>query len=332
MTFADAIRAHGLLPRGPVIADGRWRRCPTEAHPRKRNGSYKLATDGRIGWYQDFARDTEPLTWRIEGKIEQAPYDPTWIRKAQAEAAERLRLATLEAQEFYAGCKPLVGGHPYLESHGLDMRGVFGLRIDTKGWLVVPAHRGREISTVQRISADGDKRFWPGASVKGAAYSIGRVTSPFTVVCEGLATGLAIFAAVGNARVVVAFNAGNLSKVTIGDGLAVIAADNDWETEQRIGSNPGVDAATAAAEALQCGVVAPDGIEGTDFCDYRVERLAQRMAERKPKEREEDIRRTVDAELAMRIRRGAVFATNRMQKKAGRDEAQALDTAGHRLR
>lgn len=328
MTFADAIRAHGLLPRGPVIADGGWHRCPTEAHPRKRNGSYKLAIDGRIGWYQDFARDTEPLTWRIEGKIEHAPYDPTWIRKAQAEAAERLRVATREAQEFYAGCKPLVGGHPYLESHGLDMRGVFGLRIDSRGWLVVPAHRGREISTVQRISPDGDKRFWPGASVKGASYSIGRVTSPFTVVCEGLATGLAIFAAVANARVVVAFNAGNLPKVTIGDGLAVIAADNDWETEQRIGENPGVKAATDAAGVLSCGVAIPTECSGTDWCDWRLERVSERLAERKPKEREDDIRRAVDAEMAMRIRRGAVFATNRMQKKVeSRDEAQEMGQA-----
>jgi putative DNA primase/helicase len=236
------------------------------------------------------------------------PYDPSWIRKAQAEAAAKLRIATNEAREFYAKCAPLVGGHPYLESHGLDMRGTFGLRVDHKGWLVVPANRGPAISTVQRISPDGDKRFWPGASVKGASYQIGHFDAPLTVICEGLATGLAIFAAVPQSRIVVAFNAGNLRNITIGDGLAVIAADNDAETESRIGSNPGVVAATEAAEALQCGVAVPQGIEGTDWCDARRELLAERLANRRAKERESDIRRAVDAEVAMRIRRGAVFA------------------------
>jgi putative DNA primase/helicase len=293
------------------VPDGKWRRCPTESHPRKRNGSYKLAIDGRIGWFQDFARDAEAVTWRPEGQTNVEPYDPSWIRAAQAKAAEELRIATDEARAFYAACKPLVGGHPYLEAHGLDMRGTYGLRVDGKGWLVVPAHRDHKISTVQRISPEGEKRFWPGASVKGAAYVIGRSDAPLVVVCEGLATGLAIYAALPQARIVVAFNSGNLAKLSprlIGDGLAVVAADNDWETAQRLGSNPGVDAAQAAADALQCGIAVPEGIDGTDFCDMRNELIQRRMDKRGAKEREGDIARAVDAELAMRIRRGAVFA------------------------
>lgn len=317
MRFEDALRAHGLLPRSPVVADGRWHRCATESHPRKRNGSYKLSIDGRVGWYQDFARDTDPITWRPD-VVHAAPvYDPTWIRKAQAEAAERLREATDGARQFYASCKPLVGGHPYLHSHGLEMRGVYGVRVDEKGWLVIPAFRNGKVSTLQRISPDGEKRFWPGASVKGATCKIGRVTSPLIVVCEGFATGLAIYAAIPQSLIVVAFNAGNLSKITIGDGLAVIAADNDSETETRIGSNPGVNAATAAAQVLQCGVAVPDVIADgvTDWCDWRNARLEQRMQMRSAKARDNDIRRAVDAELAMRIRREAVFAIRKPNRE-----------------
>lgn len=316
MTFADALRSHGLLP-GTVLPDGKWRRCATDAHPRKKNGSYKLAQDGRIGWYQDFARDTEPLTWRPEGVTVADNYDPTWIRTAQREAAERLRVATREAREFYDACKPLIGGHPYLESHGLDMRGVHGVRIDPKGWLVVPAAKDGRISTVQRISSEGDKRFWPGASVKGVSYVIGKTDAPLTIVCEGLATGLALYAAIPACRVVVAFNAGNLSKITIGDGLAVIAADNDTDTEARLGTNPGVAAARSAAVALQCGIAVPDVIkEGvTDFCDWRMARLEQRTEMRGPKTRDTDIQRAVDSELAIRIRREAVFAIRKLREK-----------------
>jgi putative DNA primase/helicase len=315
-TFADAVHAHGLRPRGGITADGRWHRCSTESHPRRRNGSYKLAIDGRIGWFQDFARDAEPVTWRPDVQTKAEPYDPSWIKEAQRKAAAELRQATEEARAFYDACKPLVGGHAYLASHGLDMRGAFGLRVDAKGWLVVPAHRDGKIATVQRISPDGDKRFWPGASVKGAVYVVGAGT--LTVVCEGLATGLACYAALQpSARIVVAFNSGNLSKVSpvvVGDGLAVIASDNDWETQQRLGSNPGVVAAQAAADALKCGVAIPEGIEGTDFCDMRRELLQQRMDKRGAKERVPDIARAVDADLAMRIRRGAVFAVRRQSR------------------
>ena len=40
-------------------------------------------------------------------------------------------------------------------------------------------------------------------------------------------------------------------------GLAVVAADNDQGTEVRIGTNPGIDAAQAAADAAGAGVAVP---------------------------------------------------------------------------
>lgn len=307
MSFYDALTAHGLRPRTAVAPDGKWHRCATENHPRKKNGSYKLAVDGRIGWFLDFALDTAPHTWRPDKSLTAEPYDPSWLKKAQADARERLQKRTDAARLFYESCSPLIGGHPYLEKHGLDMTGAFGLRVDTKGWLVVPAYRNRQLTTVQRISPDGEKRFWSGASVKGASYRIERRNAALTVLCEGLATGMAIFAAVPESRVVVAFNAGNLANITVPTGLVVIAADNDWETERRLGKNPGVVAANEAATALGCGVAVPDGIEGTDWCDWRCEIYEARLQQRRPKEREGDIRRAVDAQLRMLIKRNARF-------------------------
>lgn len=304
VTFTDALVAHGLRPR-KVAADGKWYRCPTEDHPRKKNGSYKLAVDGRIGWFMNFASDSSPHTWRMD-RVEKGEYDPSWLSKALDEQRKHLRDRTEAARRFYASCDVLSEPHPYLTRHGIE-GGASGLRIDKKGWLVVPANRNGSLMSVQRISAEGDKRFWSGASVKGASFTIDRKNASLTVICEGLATGMAIHAATSEARVVVAFNAGNLRHMAKSSGMCVIAADNDWETEQRSGLNPGLHAAHESAEMLGCGVSYPTGIEGTDWSDWRQEMYRARLEMKRPREREQDIRRAVDAQLAMQIKRNAKF-------------------------
>lgn len=308
MTFEAFLRAHGLRPR-TIAPDGKWRRCATESHPRSRNGAYKLAPDGRVGWVQDWARDQEPVTWRPEAEVEAPRFDPVALGRARREALENVRRAMDAAREFYASCKPLVGGHPYLEAHGLDMTGCYGLKVDRDGWMVVPALRGRKLMTVQRIAPDGTKRFWKGAPVKGASYAVERRGATVTVLCEGLATGLALYAAVPMSRVVVAFNAGNMVDVapSLPGGLTVVAADNDHGTAERIGENPGVVKATEAAEVLGCGVAVPEGMDGTDFCDLRNQRIRELRARRLPNERDSAIVRTVDAEIARDAMRHARF-------------------------
>lgn len=315
MSFYLTLVAHGLRPRASIAADGKWHRCPTESHPRKRNGSYKLSADCRVGWFQDFAIDHAPHTWRTDRAEDEPQYDPSWLRRAQLEARAERAERTRAARQFYDSCSPLVGGHAYLQSHNLGMTGAHGLRIDDRGWLVVPALREGKLTTVQRISPTGDKLFWKGAPVQGASYTIERARPSLTVLCEGLATGLAIFSAVPESRVTVAFNAGNLSGVQVPTGLAVIAADNDWETAQRIGKNPGIEAATAAAELFGCGIAIPEGIEGTDWADWRTEICLARLEQRRPQEREADIRRAVDAQLAMQIKRAARFVAPRTRER-----------------
>ena len=312
MTFYDAIVAHGLRPRQTVARDGRWHRCPTESHPRKRNGSYKLAADGGIGWFMDFAIDQAPHTWRPDRTDVQPTYDPEWLKRAQEEARRHVKEATLSARRFYSSCAPLRTEHPYLAAHSLDMTGAYGLRVDSSGWIVVPAYRGNELMTVQRISPTGEKLFWPRASVKGACFTISRRRASLTVLCEGLATGLAIYTAVPESCVVVTFNAGNLRHAPRHHGLVVIGADNDWETQERIGKNPGVAAATEAAETFGCGIAIPEDIEGTDWADWRNEIYQARLELRRPKERESDVRRAVDASMAMQIKRAAKFIAPRM--------------------
>lgn len=307
-TFPDFLRSAGLIPKD-IVADGKWRRCSTEGKPKHKNGSYKLLESGTLGFAQDFAIHAEPLTWKADKETALPKIDLAASARRRSAERKAAIAATQGAKKFYAGCAPLRGGHPYLSAHSLDMLGCNGLKVDREGWMVVPMFADGELRSVQRISPDGQKLFWPGAPVKGTCYVLDRHGSTLTVVCEGLATGLAIFAACPVSRVVVAFFSGNLARVGIPKrGLVVVASDNDHLTAEKLGHNPGIDAAREAAKAFGCGVTIP-ACSGTDWCDFRNERIKFLLADR-PKAREGDIRRMVDAEIAAAMMRNAKFISH----------------------
>lgn len=317
VTFRAFLRSLGLHPR-TIAPDGKWRRCPTESHPKKRNGAYKLAPDGRIGFAQDWATMTEPAVWRAGKETDLPEVDVLALRRAQQEHEAAVRRAIQEARAFYGRCEVLRGGHPYLEAHGLGMAGCGGLRVDQEGWLVIPAYHGRNIQSVQRIAPDGAKRFWPGAPVGGTRYTIGRGGGPeaLTVLCEGFATGAACYTALlahrRPARVVVLWDAGNLERAAKETpGWKVIAADNDHETEARTGRNPGLQAAQVAAEQSGAGIAYPTGIQGTDWADLAQERRAERLIRMGPHETRGGVEREVQAEIARELERQAKYVVRR---------------------
>lgn len=271
MTFEQALQASGLLPRA-IVADGKWRRCPTMDKPKKRNGAYVLHADGR-GYWRNWATDSDINSWSDKSVTHSSPVDLAAIeRRRQQERAQRLR-AIDGARAHWARCAPAHGLHPYLERKGLSAVGTQALRIWGDALVVPVLWKGRLIS-LQSITPDGQKRFWPGAPVKSGALVLDRPRAALTAVCEGLATGLAIFQSVRNARVIVAFDAGNLSPVVDTmrpTGSVVICADDDHGTEARRGFNPGREKATNAAELIGAGVAWPEGIEGTDWADALAE-------------------------------------------------------------
>lgn len=310
MEFHDFCRASGLLPKH-IKVDGKWHRCPTESHPKSLNGSYKLSVDGKLGFVRDWSNHPEPIQWKPEVSFSPSRYvDHAAIqRKKDAERMQTLR-SIRGARDYFDTCQRLRDGHPYLDEKHLSMAGCSGLRVDRVGWLVVPMHINGSFSSIQRISPDGEKRFWPGAPIKGASYLIERREASITVICEGLATGLTIFAAAPVARVIVAFNAGNIPSVAghlPRRGMAVIAADNDLATEARVGTNPGLKAAQEAAKAIGVGVAVPI-CAGTDWNDYRNERIeAEQQVYRRVRVPLSTIQRNVDGAIAAAIVRNAGF-------------------------
>jgi len=271
-SFENALRAAGLRPRD-VVADGKLRRCATDTHPHRRNGWFVLHLDGRRGVWGDNAQAPRQAlgTWTAEGSEHHIPSaaEQERQRKAREQArADRIH-AIRRARDQWNEARPCTRLHAYLQNKGLSALGTIGLR-ELDGWLVVPVlWRGRVIS-VQRIHPDGTKRFAVGAPVKGGHYAITRFRPALTVLCEGLATGLAIYQCVRNADVVVCFDAGNLLPVVQElkpTGNVIVAADNDHGTLARRGFNPGLDKARNAAELIGAGVAYPEGIDGTDWCD-----------------------------------------------------------------
>ncbi|MDB4873310.1 MAG: topoisomerase, partial [Gemmatimonadales bacterium] len=303
-----------------VEPDGKWYRCPTNDHPKKRNGAYKLATCGTVGFYQNHATETAVTTWRIDADT---PRQDPLISQARArEALEEHRRKTIHATQaaraYWQSCKPLRYGHPYLAAKLLTMQGCDRLRVDSDGWLIVPVEADGNIISLQRIAPDGTKRFWSGASVKGGCYMLTSGSATMTALVEGFATGLAVYQSVPNCCVIVAFDCGNMDAVAkrlkIG-GLALVAADNDHGTEARTGTNPGIIHGTAASELIGCGITWPKGIAGTDFADMLLElitagRHANERAPQQDQVHDDAIRRSAMRRVARDIKKAMRFVAH----------------------
>lgn len=154
----------------------------------------------------------------------------------------------------------------------------YGVRHAPGGELLVPLRdNAGKLWNVQRIfsNASGDKRFMKDGRVSGCFHIIGDVeASAWLLIAEGYATAATLHKATGYA-VVVAFNDANIKHVAAVmrqlHPLArlLICADDDSETEAKIGKNPGVLAAVAAAKA-NCGAwCKPAGLaaDKSDFND-----------------------------------------------------------------
>lgn len=85
-----------------------------------------------------------------------------------------------------------------------------------------------QVTSLQRIDADGNKKFIAGGRAKGSIFKMGSQGEVY--ICEGYATGLSIKAALESlyrkAQVVVCFSAANMAHVAPAIGGFVIA-DND---------------------------------------------------------------------------------------------------------
>jgi putative DNA primase/helicase len=274
--LADALQAFGLvLPRGGIIADGKFQRVTDERHHKKRN------TDG---WYN--ARilpgglvvaafgswiDGRSTKWNSRGEAvarlssadREAVADQR--RKVEAERAARARKVEREAARIWGAATPC-SSHPYLTAKAVKS---YGLRSAANGDLLIPVFdMSGNLRSWQPIKADGTK-LWPYGTDRSTAlqFTIGDLKAGVAVivVVEGYATGATIHEATG-LPVVVAFDAAGLKRiaallrVAFPDAVLIFAGDND-------ASGTGQKAARDAAAEVG-GLAFCPPVTGADWNDH----------------------------------------------------------------
>ncbi|MGE6660822.1 toprim domain-containing protein [Pseudomonas sp. NPDC077408] len=281
LAFRDALQAtFGPLDWLPV-ADGTIHRFRVpDDKPGTLNGWYVLHLDGIASGAFGSWKAGGSSTWSSRKPAD--PMEAELIRQRVEHAREqreadqtRRQIATASyAGTLWSDAQPAAPEHPYLTRkriapHRLRQRGDV---------LLVPLYADGYLCNLQRIAADGSKRFLSGGRVKGAYSPIGVLEAGQPLyVCEGWATGATIHAETG-AAVACAMNAGNL--LAVGrqlqrhhpDSPLIIAGDDDRHTEAEGKGNPGRTAATQAAAVLGCGLVLPPfpsdaPLELSDFND-----------------------------------------------------------------
>lgn len=195
-------------------------------------------------------------------------------RKAAADQRARENAAAAEsARSLWGGAREDgAGDHPYLKRKGVR---AYGLRVAPDGALLVPLSGADGIlQNLQRIHADGKKRFLPRGRVVGLFHVLGALDNAAAILfTEGYATAASVHEATG-LPVVVAFSASNLKRV--GKALRaahpaarfIFAGDEDMILADG-SSNTGRKAATEAAALVQGLAVFPTGMDasGSDFND-----------------------------------------------------------------
>ena len=270
----------GLILNGDPIIDGDEHRVGTDGKPRSKNGWYVGHWDGDHihGGYGDWADPDNFKSYSSKSKTEFTEVDRERHKQLATQREEKRRAKQAEAAKRAVKVAPTLSpcpdDHPYLKQKQV----IAGqTKIDSDGNIaVVMTDSDGKIWNIQRIFPGGDKKFLYGGMVSGCFHKV-KGNDSILYICEGYATGLTIHQTTGYS-VIVAFNAGNLHRVTqairikLPDAHLVIAADNDHKT---IGKgkpqNTGLDKGKAVARSFSCDLVYPDGIDGTDFNDMATE-------------------------------------------------------------
>lgn len=227
----DQMSGAGLppLPSGHPVVDGKIHRFGREKKAwyvlremDLRNG--KRVLTGSFGIWRGDDNNAVPVSidWggitaeeRAEAERKQIEYQRAEAEQKQRDAemaANRARMAWGDAESAAD-----VELHAYLERKRV---GCEGTRVDAKGQLLIPARKysaeGAVLAGLQKITADGNKRFSSGMDMIGACCLLGKVNqdTPLIEIGEGYATCETSRMATGfDTPVMVAFNAGNLLAV-----------------------------------------------------------------------------------------------------------------------
>jgi putative DNA primase/helicase len=195
-------------------------------------------------------------------------------KEREAEQAKTQEKAARKASIDYGNCKDCKSSHPYLKRKGIGT--VSGLKVNAFGDIVVPLFDEHgDIVSIQRITDEGRKFNYPGAKKRGCSFPIGNSDeADMLLLSESLSTAISLHECTGH-PVLVTFGKDNLMAVAQlarrrHPGMKiVVCADNDVP-DSAGGENGGIEAATAAAQAVGGFVAIPEfaggGGDYNDLC------------------------------------------------------------------
>lgn len=219
----DAMLGAGLKPPDVVHIDGKLHRFSS--------GTKGEGGHDKPGWYIAFSdgvpagrfgcwRSGIELTWQAEiGRSLTVAEEMAQSRrfaeaKAQRDAEQKktreVAANTVELIWSQAGAASLE--HPYLAKKNIKPHGA---RITGDGRLMVPLYtEDGELSSIQYIAADGDKKYHPGGQTGSMYWLVGNFDDADTLyIAEGFATAATISEVTGK-PCAVAYSASNLVPVT----------------------------------------------------------------------------------------------------------------------
>jgi len=240
LQMRDAMIAAGIEPPDRIIFDGNIHRFRTGTKGRggqDKSGFYIGFLDGvpaghfgcwRLGLEHPFKAD-------IGRKLTVAEEMANSRRMAEAkklrdqELARSREVAADTVSEIWINAGAASADHPYLARKGVQPHGA---RVTGDGRLIVPLYDEHgQLSSLQYISADGDKKYHQGGATGSRFWSVGVIDGAQTVyLAEGFATAATIHEVTGS-PVFISYSASNLVPVTEilrrEHNDLVIVADND---------------------------------------------------------------------------------------------------------
>lgn len=266
--------AHGLTPPDEIILDGK-------IHRFKSGTKGKGGFSDKTGWmviYPDGVPAGVFGCWRagIEvnfradiGRSLSPAEEMAHVRRMteakkqrDAEREKSREVAANTVDTIWSGGTHASDEHGYLVKKGIQAHGA---RVTGDGRLMVPLiDSDGQISSIQYISTDGDKKYHPGGATGERFWSLG-IESSSLYIAEGFATGATIHEATGQ-ETIISYSASNLVPVLklmrekYGQTKdIVIVADNDE-------SGVGVKYAEQASAKYGARIVMPP--ERGDANDY----------------------------------------------------------------
>src|SRR5450830_1264962 len=263
-----------------------WSRSAENYNQDAAKSSWKsFKTGGKIG-IGTVLYEAKQRGFNIKESLPAAPISAEQAALLAQERAERLAVDQAEIERKQAAAATMAakawdsasntGQSTYLQKKGIASHGLRFAPHRTGDVLLIPLYDASgQLSNIQRVFANGDKRFYTGGRVSACFHGIGDAGAGSVVlIAEGYATAAALYEATGYA-VMVAFSASNkghvaaITRERYPEKRILICADDDSETEKSTGKNTGVIAAQVAAKSIRGLWCKPEGLPegGNDFND-----------------------------------------------------------------